>query len=244
MAASNDSQNVWFGVAMFLIGLIVGAILAIAGMKGLVTVGSRLTAPTPSAGSQQPQAPVVSAKDKMISIIKKIGIDEDAFATCLASDKYNEKINSQMAGGQKAGVNGTPGTVLVDLKTKKTRLISGALPYDQFKKEIDDLMAGKVQDQTIPFEAVDFEKDHVRGDKTARIAAIEYSDFECPFCHRVHPSLQKVFETYKGEVAWIYRHYPLNFHPDAMPYAVGSECVAELAGPEAFWKFTDAVMGQ
>jgi protein-disulfide isomerase len=92
---------------------------------------------------------------------------------------------------------------------------------------------------------VDFDKEHVRGSKDkAQIAIIEYSDFQCPFCHRVHPTYKQIMDAYGDKVVWVYRHFPLSFHPDAMPFAVGSECATELGGNDAFWKFTDDLMNQ
>ncbi|OIO55171.1 hypothetical protein AUJ46_01840 [Candidatus Peregrinibacteria bacterium CG1_02_54_53] len=88
---------------------------------------------------------------------------------------------------------------------------------------------------------VDFEKDHIRGSTNADIAVIEYSDFECPFCQRVHPTMKQLLEQNTGKIMWVYRHYPLSFHPQAEPAAIASECVNELGGNTAFWKFADAV---
>lgn len=80
--------------------------------------------------------------------------------------------------------------------------------------------------------------DHVRGDINAKVVLVEYSDFECPFCARFHPTLKQVVDEF-DDVAWVYRHYPLAFHPNAQPAAEASECVASLGGSEAFWQYND-----
>lgn len=85
--------------------------------------------------------------------------------------------------------------------------------------------------------------DHVRGDIDALVSVIEYSDFECPFCSRVHPTLKQLLDEYDGKINWVYRHFPLSFHQNAMPTAIASECVAELGGNDAFWTFADAIFG-
>lgn len=83
------------------------------------------------------------------------------------------------------------------------------------------------------------EADHIKGSVEAPIKVVEFSDFDCPFCSRFHDVMNQVVEKY-DDVAWVYRHMPLEqLHPNAAYVAVASECVAELAGPTAFWSFTD-----
>ena len=89
--------------------------------------------------------------------------------------------------------------------------------------------------------------DHIRGDINAPIKIVEYSDFECPFCKRFHEeTMQKVMDEYgeSGKVAWVYRQWPIEgLHPiKARKEAVTSECIAEIGGNDAFWKFADRFM--
>jgi protein-disulfide isomerase len=85
--------------------------------------------------------------------------------------------------------------------------------------------------------------DHIKGDINAPVKIVEYSDFECPFCKRFHTTMNQIVNQYtdSGQVAWVYRHFPLDsLHPrNARIVAVASECVNELAGDDAFWQFTD-----
>ncbi len=86
-------------------------------------------------------------------------------------------------------------------------------------------------------------EDHIKGNPDAPIKIVEYSDYECPFCKRHHDTMNTIMNTYgeSDEVAWVFRHFPLDqLHPvKARTVAVASECVAELGGNDAFWKFTD-----
>lgn len=84
--------------------------------------------------------------------------------------------------------------------------------------------------------------DRIKGSLNAEVFLIEYSDYECPFCSRFHPTAQQAFDEYAGKVALVYRHFPLDMiHPKARPAAVASECVFTAGGNDAFWKFTDYV---
>jgi protein-disulfide isomerase len=86
------------------------------------------------------------------------------------------------------------------------------------------------------------DKDHVYGDRNSRIILFEYSDFECPFCKKFHLTAKEVADEYKGKVAWVYRHFPLDqLHPKARKQAEASECAAEIGGNDGFWKFSDKI---
>ncbi len=100
-------------------------------------------------------------------------------------------------------------------------------------------------------EVVDLEKlapvtenDHARGNLNAAVKIVEYSDTECPFCKRFHISMLEVMDQYKDEeVAWVYRHFPLDqLHPTARKEAEATECAAELGGNDIFWAYLDRLM--
>jgi protein-disulfide isomerase len=85
-------------------------------------------------------------------------------------------------------------------------------------------------------------EDHILGNPDAQIIIVEYSDLECPFCKQFHATMKTIINEYgaKGQVAWVYRNFPLEqLHPNAKTIAEAAECVAELAGNDAYWKFLD-----
>ena len=89
--------------------------------------------------------------------------------------------------------------------------------------------------------------DHIKGNPNAPIMIVEYSDYDCPFCKNFHETMTQIMNEFgaDGKVAWVYRHFPLvQLHPNAPKLAEASECVAELGGNDAFWKFSDLVFGE
>lgn len=87
--------------------------------------------------------------------------------------------------------------------------------------------------------------DHVFGNSDAKFTLIEYSDFQCPYCQSFHATARQIIESYDGDINWVYRHYPLSFHdPEATRQALAAECVADLAGNDAFWEFGDVLFTQ
>jgi protein-disulfide isomerase len=75
-----------------------------------------------------------------------------------------------------------------------------------------------------------------QGPENAPVEIVEFSDFECPFCLRVFPTITKVLATYGDKVRFVYRHYPLPNHPNARPAAEASACAAEQ---DKFWPYHD-----
>ena len=86
------------------------------------------------------------------------------------------------------------------------------------------------------------EKDHIIGSRNAALVIVEYSDTECPFCKTFQNTMKEIVQTYDGEVAWVYRHFPIaQLHTKAAKESEATECAAELGGNQAFWKYLDKV---
>ena len=79
-----------------------------------------------------------------------------------------------------------------------------------------------------------------RGNKDAKVTIVNYDDFECPFCSRMHQTLfPDLMKTYGNQVKIIYKDYPLiEIHPWAMHAAVDANCLAAQSS-DAFWEFAD-----
>lgn len=178
----------------------------------------------------------------LVAKAEALGLDANEVESCINSGETAQAVTDDMAGGSSAGVSGTPGTFLV-LDGVVVENIPGALPYAQVKPMID---AALETDQ--PVEMAEYANlpevtsdDHIRGNANARLVLVEYSDFECPFCQQFHPTMTQIMSEYGDQVAWVYRHFPLSFHPSAQKAGEAAECVAKLADNETFWEYADAL---
>lgn len=82
-----------------------------------------------------------------------------------------------------------------------------------------------------------FVADHVFGKSDSKVMLIEYGDYQCPGCGSAYPNLKGVTEKYKGQLAFVFRNFPLtSLHPNALAAAA----VAESAGLQGkFWEMHD-----
>jgi protein-disulfide isomerase len=79
-----------------------------------------------------------------------------------------------------------------------------------------------------------------RGNKDAKVIVVNYDDFQCPFCSRMHQTLfPQIYKEYGDKVLFIYKDYPLaEIHPWATHAAVNANCLAAQNG-DAYWDFVD-----
>ena len=80
----------------------------------------------------------------------------------------------------------------------------------------------------------------VRGNKDAKVVVVNYDDFQCPFCSRMHQTLfPEILKEYGDRVQFVYKDYPLaEIHPWAMHAAVDANCLAAQNG-DAYWDLAD-----
>lgn len=82
---------------------------------------------------------------------------------------------------------------------------------------------------------------HLLGSPDAPVKVVLFMDLECPFCKKMHSRIPAFLRKYAGQIAFIFRHYPLTeLHPNARLAAEAAECVAHIGGENAFWKYIDA----
>jgi protein-disulfide isomerase len=106
--------------------------------------------------------------------------------------------------------------------------------------EAESTTTGSIEHANVPIPVTS--QDPVWGNADALVTVVEFMDFQCPFCGRVQPTLDKIKQTYgASKVRIVWKNQPLPFHKDARPAHEAAMAVFAAAGSEAFWKFHDLV---
>jgi len=138
----------------------------------------------------------------------------------------------------------------------KERLPEGAT-YDTFKGQISEFLMRQKRTEALAKKVEELKGQHqvkvalaapevtrvevaasgpAKGPAAAKVTIVEFSDFECPFCGRVMPAVEKVMKDYEGKVRLVFRQYPLDFHPHAGKAAEAALCAADQG---KFWELHD-----
>lgn len=186
----------------------------------------------------------VSNTPKTLS--EQVGVNKDKFTKCMEDTDLevlfkttNSNAESAMKGVPQ-GERGTPYSVIVGNNGFKAE-VRGAYSKEELLKLINEVKSGKVEKPYTGEISAYTKGEHLMGNENASIMVIEYSDLECPYCKRFGNTMKEVVAESNGEISWVYRHWVV--HPNALPKAGASECVANLKGNDAFWKYIDLVFG-
>jgi protein-disulfide isomerase len=72
------------------------------------------------------------------------------------------------------------------------------------------------------------------GPSDARVTVVEFTDYQCPFCHRAQAVVDKVLQQYSGKIRFVHLDFPLDGHPQALPAARAARCAGEQG---KFWEY-------
>jgi protein-disulfide isomerase len=85
---------------------------------------------------------------------------------------------------------------------------------------------------------VSLDDDAIKGPENAPITIVEFSDYQCPYCSRAETTVLEVLKKYGDKVRFVYRDYPLSFHPNAENAAIGAGCAKDQG---KFWEMHGAM---
>lgn len=199
----------------------------------------------------------------------QVGVDKAKFKAALTDPKVKAKVDADIAAGKPVGVRGTPAFFIngkflsgarpvaafeteinAQLAEAKKLIASGTAPdkvyvalskknfdksktkpgADKKKKEADEKTVWKVK---LPKGAPQ------KGPDTALVTIVEFSEYQCPFCTRVLPTLTKILDTYKDKVRVIFLDNPLPFHKRANPASMLAHEAMAQKGNKGFWDAHD-----
>jgi len=233
---TNFNQGLSTPTAIVIVGVLVAAAIFFGGNK--------VNAPkTPVAGQQPGQ--VAADPKTATAFLKDLDVNTKDFEKCIVDEDVAAIVQADFEEGASAGVRGTPYSLVVDTKTGYTIPVSGARAFADLRTLFDAILADtpEIADASVESPiSTDISEDYVRGSEDARIIVIEYSDLECPFCSRFHDTMKEAMTTYPDDVAWVYRHFPLDqIHPSARRAAAAAECIGKQKGSDGYWSAIDAM---
>lgn len=79
-------------------------------------------------------------------------------------------------------------------------------------------------------------RSYIKGNKDAKVTIVEFSDFQCPFSKRFHSVISEVLNAYPKDVKFIFKNFPLSFHPQARSAAKAS---LAAGAQEKYWEMVD-----
>jgi len=137
-------------------------------------------------------------------------------------------------------------TVTIDSKTKEGETKKQELKFSLSKDRNTMLRITKFDLSKDPFaelmSKIDVTGRPSRGAKSAKVVVVNFDDFECPYCSRMHSTLfPEILKEYGDRVTFIYKDYPLaEIHPWAIHAAVDANCLL-AQNADAYWDFADYI---
>jgi protein-disulfide isomerase len=193
--------------------------------------------------------------------------DAAAFKAGLDSHKWADQVDKDLADGKAAGVQGTPSffingvfingaqpfdqfktTIDQELQKAQAKIAAGTAKnrvYVEMSKENKKNAPAPAakedakEDTTTVFK-VPVGTSPVLGSANALVTIVEFSDFQCPFCSKVEPTLKSVRDKYGDKVRLVWKNEPLPFHPAAEPAAEAALEVRAEKGDKGFWAIHDS----
>jgi protein-disulfide isomerase len=110
----------------------------------------------------------------------------------------------------------------------------------RYKSALEELRQGAAIQLTLPSAEIATRLEDGRspslGPKNAALSIVEFSDFECPFCRTVQPTLKEILKSYGSDVRLIFKHLPSESHQHSMLASRAAACADEQ---DRFWQYHD-----
>jgi protein-disulfide isomerase len=169
---------------------------------------------------------------------KKKGVTTEQLLAQEVDAKVGEPSDAEVQGYYMALRDRTKSSfaeIQVQLKASLKQAMVQQARQDYMKRLRDE--ANVVVQLSAPRVTVAFDPARVRGNADAPVTIVEFSDYQCPYCHQVEPTIAAVLAKYGDKVRFAYRDFPLrNIHEHAELAAEASRCALEQG---KFWEYHD-----
>ncbi len=152
-------------------------------------------------------------------------------------NKFEEIIDKELAEAEKLIAGKTPADKVYVERSKANR--GNPPPAAAAAEKKDEKGAAKEDDKTVW--RVPVGNSPSKGPADALVTIVEFSEFECPYCEKVGPTLDEVMKTYDGKVRIVWKHRPLPFHRRATAMSFLALEAQSQKGEKAFWAAHDAL---
>ncbi len=192
----------------------------------------------------------------------ELGLNLEKFKADMQSQKLADIISKDQAAGSQVGVSGTPAffingrkisgaqpiqnfKTVIDQELGKAQamIAAGTKPeavYAAILEKAQNAPPPQAAPQAPPPPAVRNipvpANSPWKGANPAKVTIVEWSDFQCPFCGRVVPTVKQILDTYPNDVKIVFRNQPLPFHANAKPAA---EAAMAANAQGKFWQMHD-----
>ncbi len=159
---------------------------------------------------------------------KKKGVSTEKFM----DEEVNSKVKEPTEDEIKALYDARKGAINKTYEEVKGQ-IAQYLKQNRMAQAKGDLMArlrqeGKVEIKLEPPRVeIDTKGAASVGDDNAKVTIVEFSDYQCPFCKRVRPTIWRLVDEYKGKVRYVFMDFPLSFHNNAKKAAEAAHCAGD-----------------
>jgi protein-disulfide isomerase len=192
----------------------------------------------------------------------EVGIERGVLQARASSPDLDRKVSADMALAQQVGATGTPSfringvtltgaqpydkfAEIIDSERQATRqlLAQGVLAKQLYARRVKGNYAQPAaapQDRPAAEDStvwkVPVGKSPTRGPADALVTIVQFSEYQCPFCKRVEPTLEQLLQRYPKQVRLVFKHNPLPFHNRAMPAAILAAEARAQRGDKGFWQ--------
>jgi protein-disulfide isomerase len=189
----------------------------------------------------------------------QVGVEREAYNEQVAKESTVISVANDARTAGRLGIDGTPAffvngasipgaqpievfRAIIDAETKamEARRAAGEPWAKAYQARVANNLRGSIAQRVLAEDPrtyrVPVDGSPSLGPADAPVTLVEFSDFECPYCKKAHPTVDALRERYGNKLRVVFKQLPLPFHKHAEPAARVADAIHRYKGDEAFWK--------